>query len=80
MSKQAKVQISGRALTQRINRALAKEGQALRSARSERDQRELGSFFIIDLNRNAIEAQHCDLVKLGRELGVLKAWEVLEKN
>jgi hypothetical protein len=80
MSKPIKVPITERALIQRINRALAKEGQILRAARGERSRAELGDYYIVDLSRNTVEAQHCDPIKLGKELGVLQAWEVLEKS
>ena len=77
MAKATKVPVSQRALIQRINRALAKENEALKAARSERDRQQLGNYFVIDLHRNTVQAQHVDLEALARELGVLKPYEAL---
>jgi len=62
---------------QRINRALANEGQALKATRRERWQRELGDHFIVDTNLNIVVVQHCELDTLGTELGVLKEFETI---
>jgi len=73
-------QVSLRALKQRINRALAKEGHALKATRGERWRGELGDHYIININHNAVIAQHCELEALGTELGVIREWEVLASN
>ena len=67
--------VTERALAQRINRALAKEGQALHANRST--ERDIGGWYIVDLRHNRIEATHVELETLGRELGVMKPWECL---
>lgn len=76
MPKQVKVPISERALKQRINRALAADGQALRAARGAASA-ELGEYFIFDIHRDTVKSTHQDLEVLGKKLGVLKAYESL---
>jgi hypothetical protein len=71
------VKFTKRALYQRINRALRAEGIQLRTCRSGRWQLELGTYYIVDVLSNYVARQHVDLEKLGRELGVIKPWEVL---
>ena len=70
-----KIAITERALYQRISRRLRRDGQQLRTNRSERWFRDLGLYYTVDLYRNAIEASHLDLETLGRELGVIRPWE-----
>jgi hypothetical protein len=74
-----KVQVTTRALVQRINRLLAKDDQMLKKTREKsRWFSETGEYFIINFNQNAIVAKHVDLEKLGRELGALKDYEEIE--
>ena len=74
-----KVQVTTRALVQRIDRLLAKDGQMLKKTRKKsRWFSETGEYFIINFNQNAIVAKHVDLEKLGRELGALKDYEEIE--
>ena len=70
------VPVSMRALVQRINRRLKVVGEVLKAARSERVASSVGLFFIVRCN--AINTQHVDPEKLGREMGVLSAWEHVE--
>jgi hypothetical protein len=72
--------ISLRALIARINRKLAHEEQALKKLRSERWFNDLGNYYVVDLNRNAIMRTHVDPQELGRDLGVLNKWESVEKG
>lgn len=72
--------ITKRAVIQRINRKLSRDGQQLRASRSERGRTDAGDYYIVDLNRKAILATHCDLEKLGRKLEVVAAWERLEEE
>jgi hypothetical protein len=80
----AKVPVSERALLQRVNRRLAKDNEQLRTARGFRDglyrheDSTLGRYYAVDLSRNVVTAAHIDLEKWGRELEVLKPWEVLQ--
>ena len=52
----------------------------LKSTRGERWRGELGDHYIIDINHNAVIAQHCELEGLGTELGVIREWEALSSN
>ena len=59
-----------RNLIRRINRALAREDQALRITRGERFRSDLGDFYIIDMNR-MIVAAHCTPEGIAKELGLV---------
>lgn len=63
--------ITTRALTQRINRMLIHDKKQLRKDRSTND------WIIIDLELNAV-VKGANPEKLGRDLGVIKAWETVE--
>jgi hypothetical protein len=69
------VPVTPRAVIQRINRKLKPDDRMLRTARSPRVEQDLGRYFIVNFNRNRIVEQHVDLEDLGRELGVLAAYE-----
>ena len=71
----ARLRITARASYQRINRKLRQDGEQLRTARSQSVEHVVGRYFIVDVCRNFIAAQHVDLEALGRELGVIKPWE-----
>ena len=70
--------VSTRALLQRINRALAKRDEVVKTTRGDRLRFDLGEYYCVDYDRNLIVEDHIDLEDLGRELGVLKGWERLE--
>jgi hypothetical protein len=72
MDKKAKVPVTLRALVQRINRKLAKDGEALRATRGGRDRSELGNWYIVDLDGTFIATKDVDPEKLGRRLSVLR--------
>jgi len=74
----ATVTVTKRAIMQRINRALAKQGELLRANRSSSYQHDLGHYYVIDLRLNAVVGKDVDLTELGKELGVLKDWESVE--
>jgi hypothetical protein len=74
-----KLKISEIALSKRINRALKKEGLRLKKTRPGRFQHELGDYFIVDLNRSFILEKRVDLEDYGRKIGVLEAWEEMNK-
>lgn len=76
-SKKVGVPVSLRALSQRINRKLADNGRFLKAARGEKARQELGEYFVIDISLNSLVEKDVDLETLGRELEVLKAWEVV---
>jgi hypothetical protein len=67
-----KVSVTQRALVQRINRALMKDGETLRSDRR-------GGYMRIDLSRNFVIDDDVDLAEMAAKLSVLKAWETFEK-
>jgi hypothetical protein len=73
-----KIPVTRRALTQRINRVLAKENQKLLASRSWGAKSNLGDYHIVDTYRNAVVDYHIDLVKLAKEMHVLADWEKLE--
>lgn len=70
--------VTTRALLQRINRQLAKEGKQLKTMRGERWRSELGNYYEVDLNYSSITAKHVNPEEWGRELGVLQPWERVE--
>jgi DNA-directed RNA polymerase subunit RPC12/RpoP len=70
-----RIKITERALYQRLNRKLRQDGKQLRTARSEGVELDIGRYFIVDVNRNAITDQNVNLEELGRELGAIQPWE-----
>ena len=70
------IPLTQRALYQRLARALARSGKTLRKARAAPARRYVGDFFILS-DSGGIVAHHVDLQQLGRELGVLQAYEHL---
>lgn len=75
------VPISRRALIQRINRALAKEGELLKACRpNSRAYHELGEFYVVDTSANAIVGKDVDLESYARELKVLEKFEHLNDH
>ncbi len=68
------VPITTRALVQRINRALTKDGKMLKAARG-RAKEAYGAYFIVDTRKNQATDGDIDIEKLGRKLGVLKDFE-----
>jgi len=65
------MEVSERALFQRVARALSKDGRKL--VVNRRDE----CWSVIELSRNVHERDIRDLEVEGRKLGVLKAWEAL---
>ena len=71
-------QISETALEKRISRKLAHDGLALRKCRSLTWlEVNLGSRYVLDLQRNTVVEKHVDLETLGRDLGVIRDIETL---
>jgi hypothetical protein len=73
-----RLKITERALIQRLNRKLKQDGEQLRTSRSTQTEITVGRYFIVDIQRNFISTQDVDIEKLGRELGVIQAWEEVE--
>lgn len=78
MKKQSKVPVSRRAVEQRINRALATDGEKLLRTRSNRMFPTLGNYYIVNVEKNFIREHHVQLNKLAGKLKVLKGYEYLE--
>lgn len=73
----AKVKLTERALTQRINRVLCHHGKKLCLSKGWNSIQAFGRFYVINLERRAITDANIDLNKLGHELGCLAAHEEL---
>ena len=73
----AKVQVSRRALTQRINRKLAENGLLLKLTKGQRAKKDVGDYFIIDTARNEIKETHIELEEYARKHDSLEPWEEL---
>jgi hypothetical protein len=75
-----KVPVTKRALLQRINRKLAKDGLRVNANRS--NAAELGAYYLIQGGAHAGQVLETgiDLQAKGRELSVLAEWEVLEAD
>lgn len=69
--------VSERALMARVNRSLADSHGMVKKARGEYARRELGEFYLLDFNRNAILRQDLDLEDYAREIKVLLPYEKL---
>ncbi|MCP3382846.1 hypothetical protein NLM31_20990 [Bradyrhizobium sp. CCGUVB4N] len=71
-----KVPVTTRAVISRINRRLRPDLLRLRACRpNSRWWSDLGDYFIVDLDRNAIVQSHVDPETYGRELGVVQLFE-----
>ena len=78
---QTVVLVSQRAVIQRINRALSKEGSAgrvLKTLRGDRGFSDLGRHYVIDVDQNRVVSTHVNLEEYARELRVLQGWERVE--
>ena len=72
------MRITERALTKRINRALAHEGEKLRKcSATSKWHHDLGDYYTVDMRLNAILHKRVDPVVLGHELGVLEPEETM---
>jgi hypothetical protein len=69
--------VSERALMARVNRSLVDSHEMVKKARGEYARRELGEFYLLDFNRNAILRQDLDLEDYAREIKVLLPYEKL---
>jgi hypothetical protein len=77
-TKKTRVPVAERALLARINRQLAHEGRRMkRCADNSPWHAQLGDYYVLDMNRNTIDAQFVSIEAWGREAGVLKDWEAL---
>lgn len=76
MSTDLKLQLDARAVLQRVNRKLKNANEIVKKARGRLEQ-EVGKYYRLDLHRNVVVEKNVNLEKLGRELGVLKPYEVI---
>ena len=63
--------ISKSALVQRINRLLAENHEMIRKTKHAKWHDELGDYYIIDFDHNQVIEKHVDIMKKGKELGVI---------
>jgi len=59
------------ALIKRINRRLNRQRRELKITRGQTARRELGSYWVLDLDQKLVIATHVDPERMGRELRVL---------
>lgn len=71
-----KVPVTARALVQRINRALAKQNLCIKKTRGA--DVNLGEYFELNTQKNFITNLDVDIESLGRDLKVLRNYEVLK--
>lgn len=69
--------ISRAAIEARVRRVLARDGQALRKPRGERERLELGDYFTVSAYTGYPERGWLALDDLARECNVLRADEVI---
>lgn len=74
------VAVSFQAVIARINRALTKENEQLKTARGGRTRTSVGDHYVADLSRNFVVRQHVDVEELARELEVLAPWENIKET
>jgi hypothetical protein len=70
------IEVGQRALLGRIDRALRKEGQQVRTDRRGRGLR----YILIDTEKRTIIAADVDVEQLARKLGVLHPWESTRRD
>ena len=76
-----RIQITERALFQRINRRLQQDGEKLCTARTEAVKQQLGRFYVVGTGQGAgLVRKDVDLEKLAQKLGVIQPWEQLAKG
>jgi hypothetical protein len=71
------LKVSEHAVAARVNRALRKQGEALKRPRSGRGFQELGQYYIVDTDSNFIVSTHVDIVDLAREMNVMAPYETV---
>ena len=76
-----KVLVRARALTQRINRKLANQGERLLKAKQgSKKCQQVGEYYTIDISRNVVTGEYIDIEKLGRDLGTMKPYEYFDSD
>jgi len=72
-----KVPVTIRSVIARINRRLKPDLEMLKVTRGERMRQAVGDYYIIDFRMNAVLHHDVDPEALGRELGVLRDYEMV---
>ena len=73
--------ISERALAARVSRRLSKDGERLKACKEDsRAFNSLGRYYVVDIERNVVTDRRIDLEAFARKLGVLQAWEKLDRE
>jgi hypothetical protein len=75
-----KVPVTARALVQRINRCLVRDGMKLKKTKGVQAFLTLGDYFTIDTTGNYVIDKKVDIEYLGRKRRVLAAWERLDEK
>jgi len=75
-----KVPISERALFQRIQRRLKKEGQKIFRSRAGMQKMNLGTYYTVEIWTNTVKRYQIDLEDFGRECSVVADYEYLKQN
>jgi hypothetical protein len=69
--------ITESAVTKRIRRKLKTTSYVLRKAKGKRQQVDCGHYYVIDADLNALLWRHVNIEAYARELGVLRAHQVV---
>jgi hypothetical protein len=72
---ETKIKVTKHAMILRLNRYLAHAGQKIKAARGERMINEVGYYYMVAMDHNAIIDQNVDPEGYARELGVLQPYE-----
>lgn len=76
-----KVPVSERAVFARVKRKLAQDGEILKKCRFDsRWYNDLGDYYTVDAQFNAIRDRQVPLEAWAREMGLLQPWEQLEDD
>jgi hypothetical protein len=70
-----KVKITARAAKERINRELAPDLRALKTARTPQAIIDHGKYYVVDFERNYLVHRDVNLEEYGQKLGVIHGWE-----
>ena len=74
---QQQVNVSERAVMQRINRRLTREDKRIHRARRWPEHLKLGKHYIIDELKNVVCDSHVFIEQYAREIGAMQPWECL---
>ena len=75
--KERRVPVSVRAVIQRINRRLKKDGLLLKTCRGNRWYSKIGHYYLVSIKSGRLVETEIDLEKLARREHALELWEEL---